>query len=100
MRPYILSAAARLDLLRIHNYLAEQASPSTARKVLSELRDGMRKVAQMPGLGHFRADLSAEPLRFWRVRSYLIVYRPDSSPLAVVRIFHAAQDVRAILAGG
>ena len=50
-----------------------------------------------PGMGHFRSDLAAEPLRFWRVRSYLIIYRSEKRPIEIVRILHAARDVQAIL---
>ena len=32
-------------------------------------------------MGHLRQDLADEPLRFWAVYSYLIIYREDSDPL-------------------
>jgi hypothetical protein len=37
------------------------------------------------------------PLRFWPVYSYLIVYRPDAEPLAVVRVLSGSRDVAEIL---
>jgi toxin ParE1/3/4 len=42
-------------------------------------------------------DLASEPLRFWPVYSYLIIYRPELRPLQVVRILHGSRDVRRIL---
>jgi len=36
--------------------------------------------------------LDRPPLKFWSVFSYLIVYDPATSPLAVVGILHGAQD--------
>jgi antitoxin ParD1/3/4/toxin ParE1/3/4 len=57
----------------------------------------MHRLAEMPLLGHLRQDLTAEPLRFWQVYSFLIIYRPEKSPLEVVRVLHAARDVRRLL---
>lgn len=61
----------------------------------------MRRLAEMPGLGHMREDLVAidQALRFWPVYSYLIVYRAETDPLEVVRVLHGARDVRRILDG-
>lgn len=57
----------------------------------------MRKLAEFPGLGHVREDLAEEPLRFWAVYSYLIIYRSNQRPIEIIRVLHGAQDVRAIL---
>ena len=51
----------------------------------------------MPGMGHTRADLSARPLKFWSVYSYLVVYDPASTPLTVVAVLHGARDIENIL---
>lgn len=59
----------------------------------------MERLAEAPGLGHFREDLAPEPVRFWPVYSYLIVYLPDSDPLQVLRVLHGARDVAAIFGG-
>jgi antitoxin ParD1/3/4/toxin ParE1/3/4 len=57
----------------------------------------MSRLAEMPLLGHLRQDLTDEGLRFWQVYSYLIVYRPETRPLQVVRVLHASRDVRRLL---
>jgi antitoxin ParD1/3/4/toxin ParE1/3/4 len=57
----------------------------------------MRRLADMPGMGHLCKDLADESLRFWAVYSYLILYRPDTSPLQVIRVLHGARDVETIL---
>ncbi len=44
-----------------------------------------------------RADLTARPLKFWSVCSYLVVYDPASTPLTVVAVLHGARDVENIL---
>ena len=48
-------------------------------------------------MGHLREDLAREPLRFWPVYSYLIIYRPDSRSLEIVRVLHGARDVKNLL---
>jgi plasmid stabilization system protein ParE len=51
----------------------------------------------MPEIGHTRADLTARPVKFWSVYSYLIVYDPANVPLTVVAVLHGARDVENIL---
>lgn len=97
MKQFILSAEARLDLLQIWEYICQQGSIDAADKVINDLRLAMHKLADLPGMGHLRVDLAEEPLRFWPVHSYLIIYRFSSKPLGIVRILHGARDVRTIL---
>jgi antitoxin ParD1/3/4/toxin ParE1/3/4 len=87
---------AEADLTDVSDTIRRD-SPRAARRVRSELRAAMRKLADMPGMGHLREDLAHEQLRFWSVYSYLIVYRPDTRPLQIVRVLHGARDVRALL---
>lgn len=96
---FIISPAARSDLDLIWEYYAvEIQNPEIADRINDELFQAMRKLAITPGMGHLRNDLARELLRFWCVRSYLIIYRcKPSAPLEIVRILHGARDVRAIL---
>jgi plasmid stabilization system protein ParE len=96
MNCFVLTPAARADLLDIFDYIS-QDNPDAARRVLHEIRAAMRKLAEMPEMGHFRRDLATEPLRFWQAYSYLIIYRSEAKPLQVVRVLHSARDVRQIL---
>jgi antitoxin ParD1/3/4/toxin ParE1/3/4 len=57
----------------------------------------MRTLARTPGTGHLREDLADRRHRFFLVYSYLIVYRPDTQPLQVVRVLHASRDIRSLL---
>lgn len=57
----------------------------------------MHRLGESPGIGHLRQDLAVEPLRFWTVHNFLIVYRPEARPIQVVRVLHGARDVQAIL---
>ena len=97
MGRFAVTPAAKADLTEIAKYIRERGSPEAAKRVGEELRRTMRRLADMPGMGHLRKDLADESLRFWSVYSYLILYRPESSPLQVVRVLHGARDVEAIL---
>ncbi len=57
----------------------------------------MQKLAETPGMGHVREDLADESLRVWRVFSFLVIYRPDTSPLHVIRVLHGARDLEGLL---
>lgn len=96
MASFVLSAEARDDLREIQDYIARD-SAEAARRVLEELRAAMRRLAEMPQIGHLREDLADEPLRFWPVHSYLIIYRPDRRPLEVVRVLSGYRDIAELL---
>jgi plasmid stabilization system protein ParE len=51
------------------------------------------------GAGHSRKDLTEALVKFFRVYSYLIVYRPDKEPLEVIAILHGNRDVEQLFRG-
>ncbi len=93
-----LTPAAKDDLIGIVRYLHAQ-SPQGARIVKRDLLDAARHLGQNPEIGFYRADLASEPVRFWRVHSYFLIYRPEPRPIEIVRVIHAARDIGALLAG-
>lgn len=99
MSQFVLAPAARSDILNIWNYYAaEFEDVELADRIRDEIFEGIRAAARKPGIGHLRRDLSEEPLRFWRVRKFLIIYRSQTKPIQVVRVLHGARDVQAMLA--
>jgi toxin ParE1/3/4 len=68
-----------------------------ADRVESVIREKIVYLAGRPGGGHWRKDLTDEPVKFFPVYSYLIVYRPETSPLQVVAILHGRRDVEELL---
>ena len=92
MKPYKLMPAAEEDLAEIVDRIAED-SPRNARKVFDKIHADAKKLAEMPLIGHTREDITDKPLRFWAVYSWLIVYRPETSPLEILRIVHGARDL-------
>ncbi len=96
MKDFILSPQARLDLIEIWTYIAED-DIEVADQVRDRLHEAILKIAVMPYIGHLREDLVDEPLRFWPVYNYLIIYRADADPLEIVRILSSRRDIRALL---
>ncbi len=95
-RKYVLSAEAESDLTEIYEYIARD-SLVHAGETLSRLQKGVRKVADHPEMGHFREELAPKPVRFWRVQAYLIIYRPDTKPIEIVRILNGFRDIPNLL---
>jgi antitoxin ParD1/3/4/toxin ParE1/3/4 len=93
---YCLSPEAESDLDEIKRYLTEQSSGGVARYALREIRLALRFLAATPGAGHKRADLTDEPVRFWSVFSYMIVYDPATRPLGIARVLHGSRDLETL----
>ena len=96
MSEFVLTQVAKADLLKIIEYL-EGDNPSAVLKVVDALDDAMQLLADNPGMGHFRPDLTPQDVRFWSVFRYLVIYRPDRKPLEIVRVLHGKRDVRRLL---
>ncbi len=97
MTRFTVSVEARYDLAEIKAYLLRQAGRQVCTRIAGDLRDGIRRVARMPGIGHHRSDLTAADVRFFLVHRYFIVYVADPMPVQIVRILHSARDVSDIL---
>ena len=95
---YTLAPEAARDLVQIWHYLKKESCQETADRVESVIRDKFKYLAEFPHAGHWRRDLTGADVRFYPVYSYLIVYRPESSPLQIVSVLHASRDVPRILA--
>ncbi|HWE95032.1 MAG TPA: type II toxin-antitoxin system RelE/ParE family toxin [Tepidisphaeraceae bacterium] len=90
---YRISRVANADLDAIWHHIATD-SIDAAERVDDELHKAMFLLARMPGMGHAKAGVKDPRVRFWRVYSYLIAYRIERSTLIVMRVVHAARDLR------
>lgn len=95
---FVFTEDAEIQLLEILDYLADE-SESAAIRVRDAIYDAVGKLAERPGIGHTREDLTSRPLKFWSVYSYLIVYDPARRPLTIVAVVHGARDVERLLMG-
>lgn len=96
MKGYVLAPAAVEDLDEIWLHVARD-NIDAAERVLDELESACELLAGRPHAGHVREDLADTSVRFWSVRSYLIVYRPDRVPLEIVRFWHGARGTPNLL---
>jgi plasmid stabilization system protein ParE len=93
---FIFTEEAETQLLEILDFLADESETAAAR-VRDAIYDAVGKLAERPGIGHMREDLTDRPLKFWSVYSYLVVYDPESRTLTIVAVLHGARDVAQLL---
>jgi antitoxin ParD1/3/4 len=80
-------------------YIARH-NQDAADRVEQAIIDACAFLTEAPMRGHSRPDLTARPLRFWalsRYPNYVIVYRPEESPLPIVAVMHGKRDIQRIL---
>lgn len=87
---YRLSALAEGDLEEIGSYVAEDASPTTADRLLDAIFDRFELLAEQPRMGRNRPEFG-EGVRSVVVESYLIYYRHDRDVL-IARVLHGRRD--------
>jgi plasmid stabilization system protein ParE len=96
---YILGPDADLDLDDIWEYIARD-SINAADQWAAKLFDAFEDIGRMPGIGHKREDLTAYPVLFWTVGSYLIIYRTRADghhPVEIVAVTQGSRDIPAFL---
>lgn len=64
MTRYILSPEAQQDLNDIKAYLLDKTGVSVVRHVMGRIVAALGLLSRMPGAGHFRPDLTDEPVKF------------------------------------
>ena len=96
-RGFALHPLAAQDITDIWEYIAED-NPLVARRVREDILNTIRALVPFPNQGHKRPDLTTRPLRFTRVREYLIAYAPDEKPLWVVAVMHGRRSPRVMAA--
>src|SRR6266404_3454238 len=85
-RRFVLAPEAALDLVQIWRYIKKQSSVEMADHVESVIRERLAFLAANPGAGHWRKNLTEQAVKFFPVYSYLIVDRPETTPLQVVSV--------------
>ncbi len=96
MKPYVVSPDAESDLKQIWRYLLGEAGLAVANKIQGELVDAFEGLADVPGKGHRRPDLTRKDVLFFGVYQYLIVYR-RASTVEIVAVLHGKRDVKRLL---
>ena len=95
-RGYRLTVEARANIEEICAFIAED-SINAAVRISEALERAFEQLAATPEIGHKREDLTARPVKFWSVYSYLVMYDPASVPLTIIAVLHGARDVEWLL---
>src|SRR6516225_5752032 len=74
--PFRLSSLAEQDLEEIWSYVAEDASPTTADRLIDAIFDRFELLVERPRIGRSRKEFG-EGVRSFVVESYVICYRHD-----------------------
>lgn len=74
--PYRLSTLAEQDLDEIWSYVAEDASPATADRLIDAIIDRFEMLAEQPRMGRLRPEFG-EGVRSFTVENYVIYGSSD-----------------------
>ena len=94
---YEFHPEAEIDLEEIWEYIATE-NVLAADRVIADVEAALENLASFPHQGQRRTDLTNRPLRFNRVRDYLIAYAPDEAPLWVIAVMHGHRSPRVMAA--
>jgi toxin ParE1/3/4 len=93
-----LSVLAEQDLEEIWIYVADDASPATADRLIDAIVDRFDLLGEQPALGRLRPEFGAG-VRSFVVESYVIYYRAAEEVL-IARVLHAHRDQAAAWTDG
>jgi len=96
MSAYFLSREADRDLDEIWYYIAED-SVDAADRLVGKFFAAFDSLARNPRIGHSREDLTQHELLFWPVGNYLVIYRPEQSPIQIVAVVRGSRDIPTFL---
>jgi plasmid stabilization system protein ParE len=96
VKPYLIAPEAEGDLKQIWRYLLGEAGLAIANRIQGELVDAFEGLADVPGKGHQRPDLTNRDVLFFSVYRYMIVYR-QAATLEIVAVLHGKRDVKRLL---
>ncbi len=97
MTGYDFHPEAKIDLKEIWEFIRLD-NVDAAGRMIEEILSAIRALVPFPHRGHRRPDLTHRPLRFIRVRDYLVAYAPDEKPLWVVAVMHGHRSPRVMAA--
>jgi len=71
----------------------EDSGVTRALRVHARFHEAFARIGSHPHIGHVRDDLIDDTLRVMSGFSYLIIDRPDTSPVQIIRVIHGARDL-------
>jgi plasmid stabilization system protein ParE len=93
---YDVSLEAQNDLFEIWRWIARD-SVELADRIDNEFRELFVSLGRVPGQGHVRRDLTARPVLFCPLYSFLVIYQADVKPIRIMAVLRGRRDVKRIL---
>jgi len=96
--PARFSGVARREFAKVLDDIVHAAA---AEKLRRAVETAAGRIGRQPALGRRELSLADERYRFWSVSGfpYVMIYRADLWPPAVVRFVHTSRDLPVLLAG-
>jgi len=98
LKSYSLSVGADQDLNEIWSYIARD-SIEAADRWIDTLYEAFEFISRTPGCGHCRPDLTVKSVRFWTVKTYVIVYREREDQVIIEAVTQGSRDIPRFLSG-
>lgn len=96
---YRLTATAVRDLESALEFVAHRDGLMRASKLLEAFSTAFQRLAERPGLGRVRAELTGESVRWWTVFDWLLLYQPNAHGIDVLTVIHGARELRNLVLG-
>ncbi|NKI19242.1 type II toxin-antitoxin system RelE/ParE family toxin [Spongiibacter sp. KMU-166] len=93
MPSFLLTSAARKDIIHIGRFTSEKWGKRQRDKYLKQLDDAFRLLARQPDIGRDAEDIKPGYKKFSQ-GSHVIFYRAGTeSSIVVIRVLHNSMDV-------
>ena len=97
MSGYTLTESAETDLNDILGFIAERDGTGRALHVYEKFLEAFEALAASPDIGTRKPYLTDDPIRWWPVFRFLVVYDSQRSPIDILRVIHGARDLPRLL---
>jgi plasmid stabilization system protein ParE len=96
VKSYLVAPEAEDDPQQTWRYLLAEAGLAVANRIQNELVDAFEGLANVPGKGHKRPDLTSRDVYFFSVYQYMIVYRL-TVVVEIVAVLHGKRNIKRLL---
>ncbi|MEE9394834.1 MAG: type II toxin-antitoxin system RelE/ParE family toxin [Planctomycetota bacterium] len=98
MARYRLTPQARTGFRNILEYVERDFGVRVAERVLDRIESAFELLAESPGIGHSREDLTTDDrIQFWTVGPTLIAYRPGIDIVEILIVERGERDWERLL---
>jgi plasmid stabilization system protein ParE len=96
VKSYIVAPDAESGLKQLWRYLLGEAGLAVANRIQGELVVAFESLAETPGQGHRRSDLTSLDVFFFSVYQYMIVYRRTQT-VGIIAVLHGKRNLKRLL---